>query len=77
MDSAAARRVRAEKRRTTTLLRRTKLMRQEEDFSPVSGPDALSLVTRLTRESWSLSDLDVPTYSREATPYRFVSGRLT
>ena len=77
MDSQAARRARAEARRKTAILRRTNLKRDEEDLSPVSGAEALSLVTQLTRESWSVSGRSVPTYARDSIPCRFVPGRLT
>lgn len=75
MDAENARRARAEARRRTATLRRGTLRAQEPDLSPVSGPMALTLVTRLTLESWALSGLPLPTYTRDATPYRFVPGR--
>ena len=75
MDAETARRARAEARRRTAILRRGSLHGDEPDLSPVSGPMALTLVTRLTLESWALSGLPLPTHAREATPYRFVPGR--
>lgn len=48
---------------------------REHDLNPIEGPEALSLVTLLTRESWSAAGLAYPTYSRSETPYRFVAGR--
>ncbi len=36
------------------------------------GEAAISLVTRLTQESWSLAGLEIPTYSRASIPVRFV-----
>lgn len=77
MNSETARRSRAEGRRTTATLRRGRLQSDEPDLSPLRGPEALTLVTQLTRESWSLSGLGVPTYTRDAVPCRFVPGRLT
>lgn len=56
---------------------RTRLKAVEADLSPVRGAPALSLVGRLTRESWLLSGRALPDYDRLATPYRFVAGRLT
>lgn len=53
-------------------LQKGRLGEQERDFSPVRGTDALSLVTRLSRESWLATGRDLPTYSRSETPYRFV-----
>jgi hypothetical protein len=47
----------------------------EPDLSPVHGAEAISLVTQLTRESWSLSGRPWPRYARSETPYRFVPGR--
>jgi hypothetical protein len=71
------RRMRAEARRTRVILRKTVLQSREEDLSPVHGAEALSLVHRLTLESWALAGQEVPRYSRASTPYRFVPGRLT
>jgi hypothetical protein len=47
----------------------------EVDFSPVSGPEALSLVHRLTLTSFSLAGLTRPTYTRAQIPCRFVPRR--
>ncbi|MBE7486546.1 MAG: hypothetical protein HS104_42060 [Polyangiaceae bacterium] len=41
-------------------------------MTPISGCDAVSLVTRLSRESWLETGLELPGYSRKQTPYRFV-----
>lgn len=49
----------------------------EPDLSPVYGAEAISLVTQLTRESWSLSGRAWPQYVRSETPYRFVPGRTS
>lgn len=73
----SSRQARAELRRRTAVLNRTRLTRTEPDPSPLNGPDALSLVARLTRESWTLSGRDFPRYSREHIPVRFVPGRPT
>jgi hypothetical protein len=54
------------------VLNRTLLARTEPDPSPLNGPDALSLVARLTRESWALAGREVPRYSREQILSRFV-----
>lgn len=77
MESQDGRRARAEARRQKAILRRGTLQADEPDLSPVSGPLALTLVTRLTLESWSLSGRAVPTYGRDTVPYRFVPGRET
>ena len=71
------RRLRAESRRIRATLRKTVLQAREEDLSPVYGGEALSLVDRLTLESWSLSGREFPAYTRAHTPYRFVHGRPT
>ncbi len=47
---------------------------EEEDLHPIRGGEALSLVTRLTAESWSLSGRRLPDYSRREIPCRFVPG---
>jgi hypothetical protein len=57
------------------ILRKARLQRVEADLSPVRGADAVSLVHRLTMESWSLSGRSLPTYRREEIPVRFVPGR--
>jgi hypothetical protein len=71
------RRARAAARRLRAVLRKSTLQAREHDFDPIHGPSALSLVTRLTDESWSLSGLPWPSYSRQETPYRFIRWRLT
>jgi hypothetical protein len=72
------RRTRAEARRQRAILRKTTVAREHEsDPSPVRGPDAVSLVHRLTLESWSLSGRELPAYSRAHLPIRFVRGRPT
>jgi len=75
--SGRDRRTRAELRRSRAMLVKTRLQPVEEDLSPIRGSDAISLVHRLTRESWSVSGRDEPTYSRKEIPWRFVRGRLT
>jgi hypothetical protein len=59
------------------ILRKGTLGEREHDFDPVFGPAALSLVTRLSDESWSLSGLPWPSYSRQEIPCRFVRWRST
>jgi len=71
------RRARAEARRLRAVLHKATLGAREHDFDPVSGPAALSLVTRLTNESWSLSGLPWPSYSRRDVPVRFLRWRPT
>lgn len=77
LNSAAARRARADARRDRATLRKTVLLPVESDLSPIEGPEAVSLVARLTRESWSLSGSTAPTYTRQQIPCKFVPGRLT
>jgi hypothetical protein len=73
----AERRARAEARKARATLHKTHLSSEEQDFDPVVGVDAISLLTTLIRESWSLSGRDSPAYAREDTPCRLVPGRLT
>jgi hypothetical protein len=47
----------------------------EDDLNPINGPEALSLVTALTKESWTLSGRALPEYTRADIPCRFVPGR--
>jgi hypothetical protein len=67
---------RARARSRVAVLRKTRLD-DDTDPSPIHGADAVSLVTRLTIESWSLAGLEIPAYRRAETPYRFVPSRLT
>jgi hypothetical protein len=71
------RKARADARRVRMVLRKGTLQAREHDFDPVLGPAALSLATRLTEESWSLSGLPWPSYARQEIPCRFVRWRLT
>jgi hypothetical protein len=64
---------RADARRSRAVLRRTRLG-QEVDLDPIAGPEALSLVARLTEESWSEGGLARPTYNRNSIPVRFARG---
>jgi len=66
------RRSRAESRRSRVVLHKTLLHGGDADLASVRGPEAVSLVHRLTRESWSLAGLSVPSYTRSETPIRFV-----
>lgn len=73
--NSSDRHARAERRRQTAVLNRTTLQRVEPDLVPVSGPAAVSLVERLTRESWAAAGKPTPTYRRQEIPVRFVKGR--
>jgi len=75
MSSDSDRRLRAEHRRRTALLNRTSVGGIEPDPVPVSGPDAVSLVGRLTQESWALAGRRLPRYSRDQIPAAFVPRR--
>jgi len=77
MSDDDERRVRAEARRARAVLRKDTLRAREHDFDPIFGPAALSLATRLTDESWSLSGLPWPSYTRQEIPCRFVRWRPT
>lgn len=81
MDGAAReqqqRRERAEARRARMTIVRTPEGAGAPDPVPVQGAEAISLVTQLTRESWSLAGLPLPSYERSAIPFRFAPGRLT
>jgi hypothetical protein len=54
------------------VLHRTQLEPRERDLHPVRGAEALSLVTILTREAWTLSGRPWPTYTRAEIPIEFV-----
>ena len=71
------RKLRAAQRRLTVSLNRASLGAIEQDLSPLSGLDAVSLVQQLTRECWALAGKEAPGYSRAQTPVKFVPGRPT
>ena len=75
--SEEARKARAERRRQSATLVRSTLEMQDRDTDPIAGAEALSLVWRLTCESWSLARRDQPRYDRASIPCRFVRGPLT
>ncbi|MBM4362391.1 MAG: hypothetical protein FJ104_06900 [Deltaproteobacteria bacterium] len=64
--------VRAKARGERMTLRKGRLGEPEVDLTPVFGADAISLVTRLTRTSYSLSGRQAAGYARRAIPCRFV-----
>lgn len=47
----------------------------EVDLSPIRGENAISLVTQLSREAFSLAGLEQPAYPRARIPVRFVPRR--
>jgi hypothetical protein len=71
------RQARAQARRERAILRKSQLRPREEDLTPLRGAEAVSLVHTLTMEGWSLARRELPSYSRDRMPYRFVPGRLT
>jgi hypothetical protein len=73
--SDADRRSRAAVRHGRATLRKSRLQQREDDISPLSGPDAVSLVQKLTAESWSLAGLELPDYTRATIPCHFVPRR--
>lgn len=66
---------RAQARRERMRLHKGRVGEPEVDFSPVFGPEAISLVHRLTLASFSLAGIARPTYSRSQIPCRFVPRR--
>jgi len=73
-DDAAGR---AQAGRERMTLRKSRLGEPEVDLSPVFGAEAISLVYRLTRTSYSLAGAPQPTCTRASIPIRFVPGRAT
>jgi hypothetical protein len=63
---------RAQARRGRMSLRKARLGDPEVDLSPVFGADAVTLVHRLTRMSYSLAGHPVPASPRAQMPCRFV-----
>lgn len=68
-DREAEREARANERRRTMKIRFTTLD-DETDPWPVYGVEAISLVTRLTRDAWNLARKPWPTYDRKHMPLR-------
>lgn len=54
------------------VLSKTRLEDAELDLNPIVGGAAITLVTQLSRESWSLAGFDYPTYERRDVSIRFV-----
>lgn len=75
MSNDSDRRLRAENRRRIAVLNRATLGGIEPDPVRISGPDAVSLVQRLTRESWTAAGLSFPQYLREQIPVSFTPRR--
>jgi hypothetical protein len=68
---------RAQARRARMSLRKTHLGESAVDPCPVFGAEAVSLVYRLTRMSYSLAGYAPPVYTRSQIPCRFVRRRAT
>ena len=66
---------RAQARRARMSLRKTHLGESAVDLSPVYGAEAISLVYRLTRMSYSLAGEAPPVCTRSQMPCRFVRRR--
>jgi hypothetical protein len=75
--SDSDRETRAAARSKVAVLHRTRLHPVEVDLAPTVGVAAVTLVQCLTRETWAMAGLPVPTYSRAFIPVKFVRGRLT
>ncbi|MEB2312366.1 MAG: hypothetical protein OZ921_00560 [Sorangiineae bacterium] len=67
-----ARRARSLARRARMVVRKGRLGEAELDFTPVTGAQAISLLTRLCIESFSLAGQEPKAYARESIPVRFV-----
>jgi len=66
------RKKRAEERRKTMKIRFTTLDDQTDPW-PVFGTAGVQLAAAITRQIWSFSGREVPTYERSEIPMRFVS----
>ncbi|AKU95975.1 hypothetical protein AKJ09_02639 [Labilithrix luteola] len=73
--SAEDRAARAAARRHLATVRKTRLHRVEDDLDPIDGEGAITLLTALSRESWSATGAPLPTYARHEIPVRFVPRR--
>ena len=63
---------RAQARSERMTLHKSRLGEPEADLDPIFGADAISLLSRLTRSSYSLAGRPMPTYTRATIPCRFV-----
>lgn len=63
---------RAQIRRERMIIRKSRVGEPEVDLSPVFGAEAISLLGRLTRASYSLGEHPEPRYTRKQIPCRFV-----
>lgn len=54
------------------VVRKTRLGEEDRDLTPVTGPEALSLVTRLTVECWAMRGEPCPPLDRRTLSVRFV-----
>ncbi|MBK6685873.1 MAG: hypothetical protein IPG45_15480 [Deltaproteobacteria bacterium] len=70
----AAREARAKARMARMVIHKGVLGSAEAELSPIRGEEAISLLTRLTAEGWSLSGRELPTYRRAEIPFRFIPG---
>jgi hypothetical protein len=73
MNDEARRRRAVSRKARATLVKTT--LGVEADCTPIVGADAISLATRLTRESWILAGIAIPAYSRKRVPCRFVPNQ--
>jgi hypothetical protein len=68
------REARANNRRRSAAIHKTRLEAYEADLDPIYGAEAVSLVARLTDESWAMAGLEKPQYSRSEIPIFFKPG---
>lgn len=71
-DPGDPRRDTAARRAKAMIIRKGHVGQPEADLSPVDGEAAISLLTQLTRESFSLTGLNEPRSARGRIPVRFV-----
>lgn len=77
MDDDRERAARAEVRRRTAVIGRTRLGDEDCDVVPVFGERAVELVEQITRTAWAFARKPMPEYGRNEIPVRFVPGRRT
>lgn len=70
--SDEARRLRAQERLGRVTLRKANLYEEGPTIAFANRSEAVALAFELTKYSWAVAGLAMPTYSRATMPFRFV-----
>ncbi len=69
--SDEARQRRAQQRAAKMTLVKSQITNQAPEVAPITGPQGVSLAFELTRMSWAMAGLPMPTYTRHTIPIVF------